>query len=217
MPKKFLFVLTGLLLLLVGNSWLGLYSQNKTTEPVYASFALDSSLYEKMEVVHTTMKPAWYQFFAPTSALPTSLPADAPIAFVPKNDAQNPTLVQWTLVNQSKQALKLPTENGSLLMIQEAQDAKGKWRPVEYWAQQWGHMKMTAVKGEFILKPTQAIMVVAPKYEGSQQTNFRFKYKMIDKKGKTVLAYSPTFQGFISPTQFELSKEDKKKGASYLD
>jgi hypothetical protein len=102
-------------------------------------------------------------------------------------------------------------------MIQEAQDAKGKWRPVEYWAQQWGNVKMTAVQGEFVLKPAQAIMVVAPQYEGSQKTNFRFKYKTIDKKGKKIITYSPTFQGFISPAQFELSKEDKKKGVSYLD
>jgi hypothetical protein len=215
--KKYWLLLIAFALLVGVNSLLGLYSQNDSTEVQKASFMLDSTLYPKLEVVHITMKPAWYQFFAPTVALPASLNTKLPLAFLPIANKQNPEFMQWGLLNQTHQVYKFPTQNGSLLMLQEAKDEKGTWRPIEYWASQWGSVALPAVNETFSLPPQKAIMIVAPQYKGTFKTDFRFKFKAIDNKGKTVILYSPTFKGSISPTQFDISSEDKKKGASYLD
>jgi len=215
MPKKYWILLIIIGLLLIGNGWLGLCSQNQKVQ--YAQLTLDSTLYPKLEIVHTTMKPAWYQFFLPRTLPPNTASGASPIAFIPQTVPQNPTLVQWFLYNQTQSNYKFPTQNGSLLMIQEAQDTKGVWKPIEYWTTQWGSSSMPVVQEVFVLAPEKAIMIVAPKYEGTVKTNMRFKYKVIDLKGKKVIGYSPIFQGSISPSQFEINPAEKKKGVSYLE
>ena len=170
MPKKywFLFVTAGILL--AGNTWLA-YTKSEEIERKKKQFVIgDSTLYSKLEVNHITMKPAWYQFFAPQTALPTSTDKTPKIAFITQENPTNPTLSNWFLINQSTQTVLLPTQNGSLLMIQEAQDAKGKWRPVEYWTEQWGNSNLPVVNDVYTLSPTKAILIVAPKYTGKVQT-----------------------------------------------
>lgn len=216
MPKKYWFLFIAFGLLLVVNGWLNLYSQNKRVQ--LSQLTLDSTIYPKIDVVHTSMKPAWYQFFMPRGVVPPVSKSNLPIAFVAQENPQNPTLMQWYLVNQTQLAYQLPTENGSLLMIQEAQNKEGKWKPVEYWASQWGSgASMPAVHQTLTLEPQKAVMIVAPKYEGVLKTNLRFKFKAVDAKGKKIMLYSPVFRGSVAPTQFEVSVAEKKKGVSYLD
>ena len=217
MPKKYWFLWIGLGILALSNSRSFLPTDRAAVH--HASFALDSTLYPKIEVAHSTMKPAWYQFFQPRQPLPSVKATTAPIAFVSQTNPQNPTLLQWFLVNQSNVLYRFPTQNGSLLMIQEARNEKGKWQPIEYWTTQWGNPQaaLPAVADTLRLEARKAVMIVAPKYEGSFKTHFRFKYKMLDAKGKMATLYSPEFEGSISPTQFTISPTEKKKAHSFLD
>lgn len=217
MPKKYWFLLVTAGVLFAGNFWLS-YTKNEKFDNEKRHLIIDDSTqYPKLEVSHLTMKPAWYQFFLPQIALPTPADKDAPIAFVMQENPNNSTLCNWFLINQSAQPQLLPTQNGSLLMIQEAQDSKGKWRPVEYWTEQWGNTNLPVVNDIYALEPTKALLLVAPKYKGKFETLFRFKLKMTNQKGKQSVLYSPTFKGSIAPSQFEVSPQDKKKKISYLD
>ncbi len=217
MPKKYWFLFLTAGVLLCGNTWL-IYTTHKDKVPSQHQLIVgDSTLYPTLEVNHLTMKPAWYQFTVPAIALPAPPTQTPQIYFIAKPDKQQPTLTHWFLINQTGKTQKLVTQNGSILMIQEARDAKGRWRPVEYWTEQWGTAALPPINGVYTLEPTKALMTVAPRYKGTLKTLLRFKLKLRQENGKEAIHYSPTFEGSVLPSQFELSPEDKKKRISFLD
>lgn len=118
------------------------------------------------------------------------------------------------LVNTTDSTFHATRQDGSLVMIQEAKDKDGSWRPIEYWIPSGcGNSYFDPLN----LSPNEFAKVAIVKYSGSFQTQLRLKFKYSDK-----IMYSDPFEGSIHPSQFEI-REEKVNGilfygsARYLD
>ena len=118
------------------------------------------------------------------------------------------------LVNMSDSTFKAKRQDGSLIMIQEAMDEKGKWKPIEYWVYSGcGNSYFDPLK----LDSGKYVMIPIKQYHGSFKTKFRLKMKIYN-----TLFYSETFEGSIEKSQFEKQKDDVNGilyhgPANYLD
>ncbi len=118
------------------------------------------------------------------------------------------------LINTTDSIFNANRQDGSLIMIQEAQNAEGEWQPIEYWVYSGcGNSYFEPLS----LEPGKYVMIPIKEYNGKMKTKFRLKMK----KDKS-LFYSESFDGTINPSQFE--KETKTVNgilyhgpASYLD
>lgn len=118
------------------------------------------------------------------------------------------------LINTTNDTIESTTQDGSLIMIQEALNKKGEWQPIEYWVHSGcGNSYFNPL----MLAPGNFVVVPIRKYQGNFETKIRLKWK----NGKETY-YSEPFEGSINTTQFE--KETKNVGgilyqgpASYLD
>lgn len=118
------------------------------------------------------------------------------------------------LVNTTDTSFHAQRQDGSLIMIQEAQDADGEWKPIEYWV--WsgcGNSYFSPLE----LMPGECVYIPIRRYQGEMHTKIRLK--MDTGKG---IFYSEPFESTISKAQFE--KETGNVGgilyhgpASYLD
>lgn len=160
----------------------------------------------------TSLKPAWYQYYE-IRKFSEPLPKEKVEKVYFHIDTQNSPadFFKVNLVNTSAQPLSIKTQNGSLIMIQEAKNLKGEWKPIEYWLYDWGD-------GSFFnkqnLEAGNSITFYAPRYKGKFETDIRFKLKISDQK----VIYSLPFKGTISPAQFELKEiiRNKKESVSFL-
>jgi hypothetical protein len=99
------------------------------------------------------------------------------------------------LVNTTDSTFNAKRQDGSLIMIQEAQDEKGAWLPIEYWVYSGcGNSYFDPLK----LDPGKYVLVPVKKYSGNFKTNIRLKFKKGDD-----LFYSEPFEGSIDKSQFE--------------
>lgn len=96
------------------------------------------------------------------------------------------------LVNCTKREAAFPATDSQLSIVQEAKDAKGKWRPIEYLATSWCGNSEHRV----FLPAGHYWEFAAPTYTGSMKTKLRFVLR-----GKKSL-YSNEFDGSINPGQF---------------
>jgi hypothetical protein len=97
------------------------------------------------------------------------------------------------LINNSKYPIEIETQGYGLTMIQEAQDDRGKWNPVEYWAYSFcGNSYNT-----FLFDSGSYTLFQFTTYAGDYNTNMRLKIKI----GKHIL-YSEPFPGKITKSQF---------------
>ncbi len=100
--------------------------------------------------------------------------------------------------NYTDSTVIIPTIVNRALVIQEAKDKNGQWRPVEFIN---GYIGCgTGVFGEIKLNPMEFVEIYAPKYCGDFFTKLRLK---ININGSVI--YSEEFEGFINPKQFDLS------------
>jgi hypothetical protein len=118
------------------------------------------------------------------------------------------------LINTSDSTINYRIQDGSLIMIQEALDKNGKWKPIEYWVKSGcGNSYFDPLE----LKPGTYSMIPIKKYTGNFKTKFRLKLKNYKE-----IFYSDTFNGSINETQFETPSENVEGilyhgPASYLD
>ncbi len=108
----------------------------------------------------------------------------------------NYNFVYW--INTTSKAVSFPCEDGQPKLIQEAMDDKGIWKPIEYWQLStcgFSHMTCT-------IEPNHYSWATIIKYKGDFQTKLRVKYKIGDE-----IKYSPTFNGSINLTQFEVANQ----------
>lgn len=99
------------------------------------------------------------------------------------------------LINASDSTFNAERQDGSLIMIQEAINGKGEWKPIEYWVYSGcGNSYFDPLK----LDSGKYVMIPIKQYHGSFKTKFRLKMK----KDKT-LFYSETFEGSIEKSQFQ--------------
>ena len=83
-------------------------------------------------------------------------------------------------------------------LIQEAKDDHGNWRPIEYINNYIGCG--TGVFHEIELHPMEFIEIYVRKYCGSLNTTLRIKLLT-----QNTVLYSEKYEGYINPTQFDLS------------
>lgn len=145
-----------------------------------------------------TMQPAWYPYFNPKKSH-IALSQSQTLLFEKIENPADKDFLHYELTNVSPNEILLPTQDGSLLMIREAKNPKGKWQAIEYWRYDWG---FSPSFNTFSLKSKQNILFTAPVYLGKFQTEMRFKLK-IDTQKNTFIT-SPTFKGSVNPSQFYL-------------
>ncbi|MBO9620077.1 MAG: hypothetical protein J7539_13695 [Niabella sp.] len=97
------------------------------------------------------------------------------------------------LANNTNDTLFLDFQDHNALMIQEALDENGNWRPIEYWQ----YSKCGNSYGETGILPHYFIMVKVNKYYGDFETLLRVKLR----NGEKVI-YSNSFKGSINKAQF---------------
>lgn len=99
------------------------------------------------------------------------------------------------LVNLTDSVFTADRQDRSLIMIQEALDEDGNWKPIEYWTYSGcGNSYFDPLK----LDPGKCVLVPIKKYSGSYKTKIRLKFKI----GNYII-YSDTFEGTINKLQFE--------------
>lgn len=109
---------------------------------------------------------------------------------------QNTRHMRLTLVNATDKTLAFAASDGRLNIIQQAQDAGGNWKPIEYLppsfcGNSYHHLHLSA--DAFWSFPV-------PRYDGPTATKLRFV--LIDGQGQVLLA-SNEFDGSIDPKQFD--------------
>lgn len=163
---------------------------------------IDSSLF-KVELGKT-------YFVFNTKLLPTNLKAKH---FVWTEDNPKDHFTAY-LINTSDSTFKADRQDGSLIMIQEAIDLKGQWKPIEYWVRSGcGNSNFNPLE----LDSGMYIMIPIKQYSGNYDTKMRLKMKVNNK-----LFYSEPFEGSMDKRQFE-KQTNTVNGilyhgpASYLD
>ena len=118
------------------------------------------------------------------------------------------------LVNTSKETFTAKRQDGSLIMIQEALDEEGEWKPIEYWVYSGCG---NSYDNPLELDSGKYVIVPIKKYSGEFKTKIRLKFKY----GKKIM-YSKPFSGSVNLSQFN-KEENQVYGilyrgpASYLD
>ena len=117
------------------------------------------------------------------------------------------------LINNSELNYQIPTQDGSLIMIMEAKDSIGLWRPIEYWF--WSDCGNSFGLRE--LKKWNGITFRVRQYEGEIETAMRLKLATT----RQTCMYSEEFQGNITKEQlYEVivfESEYMTKNDIYLD
>ena len=103
--------------------------------------------------------------------------------------------------NPSKDTIYLDQQDGRVIMIQEAKDENGQWKPIEFWRYSWCGNSYGAVG----LLPNTVAIVKIFKYEGDFETEIRLKLK----NGNDII-YSDSFKGKINKSQFDLPSDIKE-------
>ncbi len=103
------------------------------------------------------------------------------------------------VVNRGPEPLSFLSEEGRLkLLVQEALDERGEWKPIE------AQFSLRSFCGNslwgFRLQPGQYWELAAPRYTGSFKTRLRFRLLGTSAPGGVV--YSEEFEGSVNPEQF---------------
>ncbi len=104
------------------------------------------------------------------------------------------------LVNTTDTTFHAKRQDGSLIMIQEAKDENGEWKPIEFWIPSGcGNSYFNPLE----LAPNEFAKVAIVKYSGRFQTELRLKFKYSSE-----IMYSQPFSGSINPAQLEEEKDN---------
>lgn len=107
------------------------------------------------------------------------------------------------LLNNTKDTLDLHIQDGSVKMIQEAQNTKGEWVPIEYWL----NSTCGNSYGHAYLYPNHYLETGAFRYTGTYKTKLRFKllysttYNPETKQILKNYIYSEPFDGSVNYSQ----------------
>lgn len=112
------------------------------------------------------------------------------------------------LVNTTDTTFHARRQDGSLVMIQEAKNEAGEWKPIEFWIPSGcGNSYFDPLE----LKPNEFAEVAIVRYSGRFKTQLRLK---LQYSYKSKVMYSTPFEGSIDPSQFVLEK-DQVNGILY--
>jgi hypothetical protein len=151
-----------------------------------------------------TMPPAWYPLLNPSKITNQNIKIEKVIFDF--EGKQNENLYKYKIKNYTSKDIKIRTQDGSLLMVQEAQNEKGEWQAIEYWQWDWGIKQ--PIFETYFLKTKEEITFIAPQYKGSFKTKIRFKLKLEEKSNDYI--YSKGFDASINTSQFILNNQKTK-------
>jgi hypothetical protein len=98
------------------------------------------------------------------------------------------------IVNRTKKSIFISEQETELMLIQEAKDKKGKWKPIEYYRFSYCGNSY----GDYVLRPNYYLMAKVFKYKGEFETLLRIK--MVSD---TTVIYSHPFRGSVNLSQFK--------------
>lgn len=101
------------------------------------------------------------------------------------------------IVNHTKKSIIISEQETELILIQEALDKNGNWKPIDYMTFSYCGNSY----GEYILRPNYYLMSKIYKYKGNFETFLRVKMA-----SDTSITYSRPFRGSINLSQFNVSK-----------
>ncbi len=105
------------------------------------------------------------------------------------------------ITNPTNQTIRVEEQDGQLMIIQEAKDKNGNWKPIEIW--QFSDCGNSY--GGIALKPNSYIFTKIIAYKGEFETTLRLK--MLND---TIVYYSEPFKGSINLTQMDTSLIEQK-------
>ena len=105
------------------------------------------------------------------------------------------------IVNHTKKNIRIEEQDGRLMMIQEAKDKLGNWRPIEVWR----FSDCGNSYGGVLLKPNNYLMTKIITYKGNFETELRLKLL-----NDTITFYSKPFKGSINLSQMDTTLIDKE-------
>lgn len=108
-----------------------------------------------------------------------------------------------SIINGSKIDANFTLQDGSLFIIQEAQNKNGEWTPIEHWTYSTCG---NSYDNELILSPKTYASFPFKLQKGDFKTKIRFKMK--DLRTKKIY-YSESFDGQIDPAKFKDSEWKK--------
>ena len=116
-------------------------------------------------------------------------------------EVKNYSLFSIYIKNNSKDTLKLQTQDWHSYIIQEAKDNNGNWKPIEYWS----YSDCGNSYGSEKMEPEKIIKTESEKYSGDFKTKIRFKLNQNDE-----IYYSNQIDCNINLSKFEISTELKE-------
>ncbi len=99
------------------------------------------------------------------------------------------------IYNPNQLPIEIELQNGGLIMIQEAKDQNGKWKPIEYYTFSWCGNSFSS----FLIASQKFALAKIHRYRGSMKTELRLKLRTGEKT-----YYSDPFPGEIDPGQLIL-------------
>lgn len=117
---------------------------------------------------------------------------------------KNPKLLKAMSVfitNPTSKSIRVEEQDWRLMLIQEALDKSGKWKPIEYWE----YSGCGNSYGGIALRPKHLIMIKILKYSGNYKTKIRLKFL-----NDSIVYYSKPFSGSINLSQFYATTIDHK-------
>lgn len=117
----------------------------------------------------------------------------------PRNNVQS---IPVCIHNTSNENTYLELQDAQIIMIQEAKDENGDWKPIEFWQHSWCGNSYAFEK----LLPNTIVIAKIFKYDGDFETDIRLKLK----NGNHII-YSDSFKGKINKSQFDLPSSLVKK------
>lgn len=109
------------------------------------------------------------------------------------------------LVNNGRERLVLPASDSRIHLFQEALDASGQWKAVEFFPSSWCGNSYHNV----YLEPGYYFSFVVPKYSGPMKTKLRFKLE----SSSASPVVSEEFEGGIHLEQFGRGERGRSRGA----
>ena len=108
---------------------------------------------------------------------------------------------KFYIINSSQTSLTIPIEDGAPILVQEAQDSLGNWRPIEYFY----HSGCGFSYSTFIVGQNQFISMYLVKYHGDFETQLRVKMQINDE-----IYYSEPFLGSLNYGQFSFPENSSR-------
>ncbi len=107
------------------------------------------------------------------------------------------------ILNKDTSTIEVTHQDGSIMMIQEAKDPNGAWKPIEFWLYSWCGNSY----GRFVIPPNYCAVTKIPVYKGDFKTELRLKVEI-----NSNIYYSKPFWGSINLSQFIKTFGEWRKG-----